>query len=56
MTLQEIEARKAELLSKIAEAKTQEEIAELVGKSRPYITNTMRLLNLSEQVKKYIEF
>lgn len=29
MTLQEIEARKAELLSKIAEAKTQEEIAEL---------------------------
>lgn len=34
---------------------TQEEIAELVGKSRPYITNTMRLLNLSEQVKKYIE-
>lgn len=34
---------------------TQEEIAELVGKSRPYITNTMRLLNLSEEVKKYIE-
>ena len=31
------------------------EIAELVGKSRPYITNTMRLLNLSEEVKKYIE-
>lgn len=29
MTLQEIEARKAELLNKIAEAKTQEEIAEL---------------------------
>lgn len=34
---------------------TQEELAELVGKSRPYITNTMRLLNLSEKVKKYIE-
>lgn len=29
MTLQEIEARKAELLNKIAEAKTQEELAEL---------------------------
>ena len=29
MTLQEIEERKAELLNKIAEAKTQEEIAEL---------------------------
>ena len=26
---------------------TQEELAELVGRSRPYITNTMRLLNLS---------
>ena len=34
---------------------TQEELAALVGKSRPYITNTMRLLNLSEKVKKYIE-
>ena len=34
---------------------TQEELAELVGKSRPYITNTMRLLNLSDEVKKYIE-
>ena len=31
MTLQEIEARKAELLNKIAEAKTQEEIQELRG-------------------------
>ena len=29
MTLQEIEARKAELLSKIAEAETHEEIEEL---------------------------
>ena len=34
---------------------TQEELAELVGRSRPYITNTMRLLNLSDEVKKYIE-
>lgn len=34
---------------------TQEELAELVGKSRPYITNTMRLLNLSKKVKRYIE-
>ena len=31
------------------------ELAELVGRSRPYITNTMRLLNLSDEVKKYIE-
>lgn len=30
---------------------TQEELAELVGRSRPYITNTMRLLNLSNEVK-----
>ena len=34
---------------------TQEELALLVGKSRPYITNTMRLLNLSDEVKKYIQ-
>lgn len=34
---------------------TQEELAELIGKSRPYITNTLRLLNLSDEVKKYIE-
>ena len=34
---------------------TQEELAELVGRSRPYISNTMRLLNLSDEVKKYIE-
>ena len=34
---------------------TQEELASLVGKSRPYITNTMRLLNLSKEVIKYIE-
>lgn len=35
---------------------TQEEIASLVGKSRPYIANTMRLLNLSKRVIEYIEF
>ena len=34
---------------------TQEELASLVGKSRPYITNTMRLLNLSKEVIKYME-
>ena len=34
---------------------TQEELASLIGKSRPYITNTMRLLNLSKEVIKYIE-
>lgn len=34
---------------------TQEELASLVGKSRPYITNTMRLLNLSKEVIRYIE-
>ena len=38
-----------------SEIETQEELAELVGRSRPYITNTMRLLNLSDEVKKYIE-
>lgn len=35
---------------------TQEEIASLAGKSRPYIANTMRLLNLSKRVIEYIEF
>lgn len=34
---------------------TQEEIALLVGKSRPYITNTLRLLNLTKRVINYIE-
>ncbi|AHM57500.1 chromosome-partitioning protein ParB [Peptoclostridium acidaminophilum DSM 3953] len=29
---------------------TQEEISKAVGKSRPYITNTLRLLNLPDQV------
>ncbi len=34
---------------------TQEEISEAVGKSRPHITNTLRLLNLGEAVMKMIE-
>ncbi len=34
---------------------TQEEISEAVGKSRPHITNTLRLLNLGEKVIEMIE-
>ena len=34
---------------------TQEEISKSVGKSRSAITNTMRLLNLSEPVKRLVE-
>jgi ParB family chromosome partitioning protein len=34
---------------------TQEEISEAVGKSRPHITNTLRLLNLGEEVIEMIE-
>ena len=34
---------------------TQEELAEAVGKSRPYITNTLRLLNLQNKIIKMIE-
>lgn len=30
---------------------TQEEVSKSVGKSRPYITNALRLLNLSEKIK-----
>ncbi|MDR0519065.1 MAG: ParB/RepB/Spo0J family partition protein [Clostridiales Family XIII bacterium] len=33
---------------------TQEEVAKSVGKSRPYIANTLRLLNLPEKVREYI--
>ncbi len=33
---------------------TQEEIAKSVGKSRPYITNLLRLLKLPEGIRKYI--
>lgn len=34
---------------------TQEEISEAVGKSRPHITNTLRLLNLGENIIVMIE-
>lgn len=34
---------------------TQEEISEAVGKSRPHITNTLRLLNLTKEVISMIE-
>ena len=34
---------------------TQEEISEAVGKSRPHITNTLRLLNLAEEVRIMID-
>lgn len=34
---------------------TQEELSEIVGKSRPHITNTLRLLNLQKKVIKMIE-
>jgi ParB family transcriptional regulator, chromosome partitioning protein len=34
---------------------TQEEISEAVGKSRPHITNTLRLLNLCDDVIRMIE-
>ncbi len=34
---------------------TQEEISEAVGKSRPHITNTLRLLNLNKEVIAMIE-
>lgn len=33
---------------------TQEELAGAVGKSRPHITNTMRLLNLPSEVRAYV--
>ncbi len=34
---------------------TQEELSEAVGRSRPHITNTMRLLNLQKEVIEMIE-
>lgn len=34
---------------------TQEEISEAVGKSRPHITNTLRLLNLNKEVMAMVE-
>lgn len=33
---------------------TQEEVASQVGKSRPYISNTVRLLNLDDEIIEYI--
>ena len=33
---------------------SQDEIAKIVGKSRPHVANTMRLLKLSDAVKAYI--
>lgn len=33
---------------------TQEKLASIVGRSRPAIANTLRLLNLPEQIKKYV--
>ncbi|KPU26443.1 plasmid stablization protein ParB [Caloranaerobacter sp. TR13] len=33
---------------------TQEEISTIVGKSRPYVANTLRLLNLSQEVISFI--
>ena len=35
---------------------TQEEISEAVGKSRPHITNTIRLLNLRKEVIDMVEY
>lgn len=34
---------------------SQEELARLIGKSRPHIANTLRLLNLPEGVRSYLE-
>lgn len=34
---------------------TQEELAKNIGKSRPYVTNTIRLIALPEEVKKMVE-
>lgn len=33
---------------------TQDEISKSVGKSRPYITNTLRLLKLPEEIKNFV--
>lgn len=34
---------------------TQEEMAQALGKSRSYIANTLRLLNLEEELKEYLQ-
>jgi len=33
---------------------TQEQLSQIIGKSRPAITNTLRLLNLDDKIKSYI--
>lgn len=33
---------------------TQEQVSKSVGKSRPYITNSLRLLKLPEKIRKYV--
>lgn len=35
-------------------SRTQEEVAKAVGKSRPYVANMLRLLNLPEDVREYL--
>jgi len=35
--------------------RTQEELAKVVGKSRSYVANTLRLLELSEKIKEFVE-
>ena len=35
--------------------RTQEQLAQVVGKSRSYVANTLRLLELSEKVKQFLE-
>lgn len=34
---------------------THDEVAQIMGKSRPYISNLLRLLNLSSQTKQAVE-
>jgi len=34
---------------------TQEQVAETVGKSRPHVANTLRLLDLPERVRDYVQ-
>lgn len=34
---------------------THEEMAQIMGKSRPYISNSLRLLNLSDKVRRAVE-
>lgn len=34
---------------------THEEVAQIIGKSRPYISNSLRLLNLSDKLRQAVE-